>query len=126
MFHTKAEMSTIWSIKDTENHILRIYGETQLALVRHSLQSIELKRLYAHYHYHEAKKLFANFMQEELKTKHPIEVLLTNTQEQEECRIKVEANVLACISNMHTIPDTFAHIIYYTFGLNLDSNTKLP
>ena len=65
-------------------------------------------------------------MENELKTKHPFEVLLLNTQEQEMCRIQVEANVLACLSNMHTIPDTFAHIIYYCFGLNLNSNTELP
>jgi hypothetical protein len=119
-------MSTAWNIKDTENHILRIYGREQLALVRQSLQSVELKRLYAYYHYHEAKKLFENFMKKELKTKHPLKVILQNTPKQEQCRIKVEANVLACLSNMHTIPDTFAHIIYYCFGLNLNSKTHLP
>lgn len=57
--------------------------------------------------------------------KHPLEVLLLNTQEQEKCRIQVEANVLACLSNIHTIPDTFAHIIYYGFGLNFNSSTEL-
>ena len=57
MFRIKSGINMVWSIKDTENHILRIYGETQLALVKQSLQSIELKRLYAHYHYHEAKNL---------------------------------------------------------------------
>lgn len=113
---------TIWSINDTKKHILRIYGQEQVELVKHSLQSVNLRGEYARYHYHEANKLLDSFLQTEFKTKEPIEIVFENSDEKELTLIKIEANVLACLSNIHAVADIFSYATYYCLGLNLRKN----
>ncbi|MES2580845.1 MAG: hypothetical protein V4552_09890 [Pseudomonadota bacterium] len=112
----------VWSIKDTENHILRVYGKEQLWIAKPSLHSIYLRGNYAHYHYQESNKLLDKFLRKELKTKAPFEVSFENSNSKELTLIKVEANILACLSNIHTVADIFSHAIYYSFGLNLTNS----
>ena len=113
---------TIWSINDTQNHILRIYGKRQLEIAKVSLQSVALQREYARYHYHEAKKIIDKFLKKELKTKNAIEIVFENSHQKERVLIKVEANVLACLSSMHALADVYSYAIYYAFGFNLTTN----
>ena len=113
----------VWSITDTKQHIFRIYGKEQIELVKHSLQSICLRGEYAHYYYHEANKLLDNYLQKEFKTKEPIEVVFENSDSKENILIQIEANVLACLSNIHAVANTFSYAIYYILGLNLKDNS---
>jgi hypothetical protein len=108
-----------WNINETRNHILRIYGEEQLEVARVSLNSVILRQQYARYHYHEANKIIDRFLKKEFKTKHAVEILLDNSYQKNLALIKLEANILACLSNMHAIADIYSYAIYYTFGFNL-------
>lgn len=112
-----------WNLNETRDHINRLYGLEQLTLAKSSINSTALRTEYARYHYHEAKKLLKNLTSETLKHKSNDEIVLgiMNEAEQQKfatCTIKIEANVIACLSNIHSVFDTLAHVIYYSLGLN--------
>ncbi|MBC7755336.1 MAG: hypothetical protein H7Z20_01595 [Bdellovibrio sp.] len=115
-------MNPTWNINETRNHILRIYGEEQLEVVRVSLNSVILREKYARYHYHEANKIIDRFLKREFKTKYAIEIAFNNSYQKNIALIKLEANILACLSNMHAIADIYSYAIYYVFGFNLIAN----
>ena len=98
-----------WNIEDTRKHILRIHGADQLELAKPALNSTTLISLYAKYHYHEAKKLLCNLTDKQFKENYPIELvlgLLTEKEKLELSIIKIEANIIACLFNIHAIADT--------------------
>ena len=116
-----------WNIEDTRKHILRIHGADQLELAKPALNSTTLMSHYAKYHYHEAKKLLGNLTTKQFKENYPIELVLGLLTEKEKQKlelsiIKIEANIIACLFNIHAIADTLSHIVYYSFGLNLADN----
>lgn len=96
-----------------------------MELAKPALNSTTLISLYAKYHYHEAKKLLCNLTDKQFKENYPIELvlgLLTEKEKIELSIIKIEANIITCLFNIHAIADTLWHIVYYSFGLNLAEN----
>ena len=115
-------MNPTWDIKDTQNNILRIYGKDQFEMAKTSFQSVIHRQEYARYHYHEANKIIDRFLKKEFKTKDAFEITFESSHKKEITFIKVEANILACLSNMHAIADIYSYAIYYAFGFNLKTN----
>lgn len=112
-----------WNIKETEEHVERLFGREQRARVKPCLQSVAERQNYARYHYHEANDIYLRFANKHLAEASLFEIIGSrddDTQtEFQRSLTNVGANLLACIQNIHAIADILAHAIYYALGMNL-------
>jgi hypothetical protein len=103
-----------WNIEALKNLILKIYGESQLELVEQSIDSLGIHQDFAIYHYIEYKAIFDKF-----KTMWTVTKIWTqdDLEESHVLSIKIAANILACLHNLHAMHDTLGQVIRYTFDL---------
>lgn len=115
---------TNWNLQEAKELIRARYSAEQYELARQSLGSTVDRLEYARFHYREAKALLDTQVSGLHKSKRLPELMWGFTQgaEQDEfqqCLTKIAAHVTACVQNLHSLADIFAHAIYYSLGYNL-------
>jgi hypothetical protein len=123
-------MSKSWSIAETKQHVLRLYGKTQVGLASPSLQSTVERREFARIHYHDTLDLLSAFVQLRLCDKTLFEVAVVGDDETVEefqlFTLKIGAYVTAFVQSLHSIADILGHAIYYSLALNTSSKPLRP
>jgi hypothetical protein len=64
-----------WDVDETRDLVQRLYGRTQLDLLRPSLRSVIDRQQYARFHYHEAQTLLDCFVLTRFKDASLLEVV---------------------------------------------------
>jgi hypothetical protein len=123
-------MSKSWSIAETKQHVLRLYGKAQVGLASPSLQSTVERREFARIHYHDTLNELDTFVQLRLCDKTLFEVAVVGDDETVEefqlFTLKIGAYVTAFVQSLHSIADILAHAIYYSLALNTSSKPLRP
>jgi hypothetical protein len=118
-----------WSILDLKTKVLERYGEEQINLLTPSLESIFENQDFSRFHYSEFQRLIDSHVDGKSSGKDYIGLVLTNSHdvknEEHEFKIACKANIMALVRSLHSISDLLAHTIYYSLGLNLNTQTKL-
>ena len=118
-----------WDLKQLRATVESLYGEDQRVAISPSLDSIDQRRGFASYHYHEALRIMR-----EATTAHQSEMQMVllmmgadgeASQEFKWASFRAAAHITACVQSMHTIGDMLAHTLYYAFGMNLDKEKVL-
>jgi hypothetical protein len=113
-----------WDLKQLRTSVESLYGRSQRTAISPSIDSIEQRRGFAAYHYHEALRIM-----KEATTTHEsdMDILLlimeADAEASSEFRwasFQAAAHITACVQSMHTVADMLAHTLYYAYGMNLD------
>lgn len=107
-------MLNSWNFEELKKLIIQVYGQSQLNLVEQSIDSLGIRQDFAKYHYQEYETLYDKFPSN-------LEVNRTYTTEDLEksynIEVKIAANILACLQNLHSIHDILGQVIRYAFDL---------
>lgn len=112
-----------WDLNQLRASVERLYGLSQREAISPSLDSVEQRRGFASYHYHEASRIM-----EEATSGHDTDLKMVQLimgasekarQEFGWSRFRAAAHITACVQSMHAITDTLAHALYYAYGMNL-------
>jgi hypothetical protein len=93
------------------------YGKGVCKKAKESINSLVKRQEFARYHYIEYKKI--------LNSKDSISKNIDLIFDDYADNIKIEANVVACMQNMHSAFDILGHVIYYAFNLGASEKTKI-
>lgn len=76
---------------------------------------------YARFHYHEAKKRIANYLDAQPSETSMFDWMVEDEKIAEFNRFifEVGAHLTACVQSIHALPDILAHAVYFALGLNL-------
>lgn len=92
-----------------------------------SLSSVNINQQFCQYHYRELKQLV-----ESHKSAHPTEreifksvFVREDYEASTQFTIAYQANTLAIVRNMHSLPDIMAHVIYYALSMHISTNTTI-
>jgi hypothetical protein len=112
-----------WDFEKTRNLVEKKYGLNQLLLIRPHLNSIYDRMYFASYHFNEYKKILRENLDAKLTDSNIVEVLFPTTWEKDspiKHHLKqVDANIVACLQNLHCCADTLSHAVFFATGLNL-------
>lgn len=118
-----------WNDSETRNLIEELFGREQLELARPALRSIVNRLAYAQYHFQEAERLQEIFCDQHLTKRSLIQVAFSVNSDAHlalnELMLEIGAHTIACIQSIHTLPDIFAHALYFSLGLNMGITTAL-
>nr|WP_045625361.1 hypothetical protein [Vibrio parahaemolyticus] len=118
-----------WDIKELKNRVSILFGSEQSAALAPSLDSIFENYEFSRYHYAEIQRLLRQHMQGKDSGQDYLKLRLTEDihvlDSENDFKVAYRANVLALLKNLHSVTDFLAHVIYYTFGLNLEKETKI-
>lgn len=106
-----------WNLKELKDLIMQVYGQSQLDLVEQSIDSMGLRQDFAAYHYQEYRTLY-----DKLQTEWAVSKTWTikDLEESHVIEIKMAANILACLQNLHSVHDILGQVIRYTFDLQFE------
>lgn len=110
-----------WDVKQTREHVRRIYGEEQLALVRPCLRSLADRQIYAQIHFRDAREKTGSYVQTRLEQSSLLETI-ADAEAWDVFNVvirEIGAHLTACIQSIHAIPDILAHAVYYSLAFNL-------
>lgn len=107
-----------WNLEESKELIVRAYGKTQLDLVEQSMNSMGLRQNFATYHYQEYRNIYDEFQTKLTATK---TWTVADLEESNILEVKIAANILACLQNLHTIHDTLGQVIRYVFDLKFNN-----
>ena len=119
----------IWDLKQLRASVERLYGRSQRIAISPSLDSIDQRRGFASYHYHEALRVMREATSaHEGDMQMMLLILGADEEASQEFRwasFQAAAHITACVQSMHTVADMLAHTLYYAFGMNLNPETTL-
>lgn len=84
---------------------------------KESINSLVKRQEFANYHYVEYKKILDSKDNNYKK----INLIFDDYSD----NIKIQANVIACMQNMHSAFDILGHVIYYSLNLEANQETKI-
>lgn len=116
-----------WDLSQLRRSVERLYGRAQRIAISPSLDSIDQRRNYASYHYHEAFRVMKDATcahESDMELMMLIMGAIDDeaSQEFKWASFQASAHIIACVQSMHTYSDLLAHSIYYAFGMNLYEN----
>ncbi len=117
-----------WDVKQTREHVRRIYGADQLALVRPCLRSLADRQIYAQIHFRDARAKAESYVQTHLQQSSLLEIV-ADEQAWDDFNIvirEIGAHLTACVQSIHAIPDILAHAVYYSLAYNLSPTFLNP
>jgi hypothetical protein len=113
---------TRWHIEETRRMVQTIFGRRQLELAAPSLRSADDHLFFARLQFQAFDKLRTEYLQD-LADKRDFTIFDFMAQGNHEdwqtfnlFLRKAGAHITACLSSMHTLPDTLAHAVYYSLG----------
>jgi hypothetical protein len=119
-----------WNLKETREHVSRLFGRDQLELAAPSLRSVDDRQTYARIHFQAARASIEAYVSAELQDASLLEVTLGGDRESwlkfNVFTREVGAHLTACIQSIHAVPDILANALYYCLGLNLLPNALKP
>lgn len=118
-----------WDLKQLRESVESIYGRSQRTAISPSLDSIDQRRGFARYHYHEAIRVMKQATSEH-NSDMGIMLLIMQVDEEASSEFQwasfqASAHITACVQSMHTVADMLAHTLYYAYGMNLDQEKAL-
>jgi hypothetical protein len=119
-------MSTSWDIEEARQLIEKLYGKDQLEFAAPSLSSVVERRDHANIHWHNIRNLLNDFSRQ-AGTRPLFAIAFGADGEKARDRYhlnlaKAQAYVIALVQSLHSIPDIYAHAIY--FALAIDKGPK--
>lgn len=109
-------------MEEARQLIEKLYGKEQLALAAPSLSSVVERRDHASIHWHNTRNLLNAFSR--LARTRPLFAIAFGA-DGEKARdryhvnlAKAQAYVIALVQSLHSIPDTYAHAIYYALAMD--------
>lgn len=118
-----------WNLKETREHVLRLFGRKQLELAAPSLRSVNDRQTYARIHFQAARATIEAYVSAELQDASLLEVTLGGDQESwvkfNVFTREVGAHLTAYVQSIHAVPDILANALY-CLGLNLLPNALRP
>ena len=111
----------MWHIAETRRLIEKRFGSAQLSLARPALKSALDRQEHVRYHYRELTALITDFQQTHLDN--AVSILFVTADEDSwnaynEFLVKASANAVAVVQALHSVPDLFAHALYFSLRLN--------
>lgn len=118
-----------WNLEKLKDDIAQLYGEEQKGMVSPSIQSIFDRQEFARYHYHQAIDILEDFIKDDLEPESLLKLVLRNRKAEwtdwDECKLKVQANIISCLQCLHVVSDNLGHVIFFGLGLNLEEGSQL-
>lgn len=112
------------NIKDIENKVKAIYGETEIFFnVRSALQSLAWKIEIASYHCNEATCILDK-VQRENSTLCFVDNFINARGRFDKEFLAILAHMIACAHNIHSLADILAHALCYALNLNAEMEPK--
>ncbi|QHG91075.1 hypothetical protein CVO_04115 [Sulfurimonas sp. CVO] len=93
------------------------HGKKICEMAKESINSLVKRREFASFHFNEYRKI--------LDSKDTISKKIDLIFDDYADNLKIEANVIACMQNMHSAFDILGHVIYYAFNLGASEKTKI-
>lgn len=118
-----------WDLNQLRAAVESRHGRSQRKAISPSVDSIEQRRNFASYHYHESLRVM-----KEATSAHDgdlaIMLLIMGADEDASSEFRwasfqAAAHVTACVQSMHSVADILAHTLYYAYGMNLDQGKTL-
>lgn len=119
---------TTWNLAALKDAVRRLYGPTQEKALTPPLNSVVQRGAFARYHYSEAKRLLNAATAAHAEPSEMVQLLLGSDPASaafQQARFEAAAHVTACVQCMHATADTFAHVVYFALGMNLNPETCL-
>jgi len=118
----------IWRVEEIKRSVEELYGIEQSKLLSSSIDSIQNRMDISHFHFHEAKSLMIEATRG-VHIERQIFAILAGKSEEgarfKKSRFQASAHILACVQSIHSLADTFSHVLYYAFGMNLAPSDAL-
>jgi len=111
----------VWHVEGTRRLIEQRFGFAQLSLARPALKSALDRQEHVRYHYRELNGLINEFHRDHLQDSESILFVTLNEESwnaYNEFLIKTSAHIVAMIQALHSVPDLFAHALYFSLDLN--------
>jgi hypothetical protein len=120
-------MSMTWNLKEARDLVESLYDKEQLELANPSLNSVIERRDHANIHWHNIRNLLNGFARQ-AKTR-PLFAIALGVDSKARDRYylniaKAQAYVIALVQSLHSIPDIYAHAIYYALALDKSDPLK--
>ncbi|HRH17085.1 MAG TPA: hypothetical protein PLS22_06490 [Aquabacterium sp.] len=100
----------------------RLFGPSQLSLIRSTLESLAERQVYASYHFGEVNRILHENIDAHLGKKSLLELTLPlhthDTWRTDNALTQASANAMACLQSLHCLLDTLAHAVCYALGFN--------
>lgn len=118
-----------WNVKETSQLVRNIYGREAEKRVYSSGCSVGERMGYAKYHFFEVERLTTEFESQHMADLRSLWEIHAEGQEEAEQAFYefiwgVGANAIAAVQSLHSIPDIFSHVVYYSVNQGL-SRTPL-
>lgn len=113
-----------WKLDELKELIALNYGKEYALLLEPSLNSIDKRQQYAGYHYYEYKSLLKE-LNSEADLMYQLKKIFSMGKEEQIILIKIEANIIACLQNMHAIHDLLGQVIKYAFELKFKNESRI-
>lgn len=122
-------MKSVWHIKALKDDVFKLYGEVQCNALSEPLNSIFENQEFSRFHYAEIQRHLQEHMVGKNSAHDYVRLILTEDADvlnkEHEFKLAYRANVFALLKNLHSVTDFLAHVLYYSFGLNLRSDTLI-
>lgn len=117
----------IWDLRILRNDVGKLYGTSQLELLRPCIESVVQREQYAHYHFKEAERLLNEGLEGKTNKFEILPLVFSGMKETifDKYQTKATAHILGCLQNMHSVTDILSHLIYYSLNMNNDPNSKI-
>ncbi|EKO3567008.1 hypothetical protein P0E95_003402 [Vibrio metschnikovii] len=118
-----------WNIKELKNSVALLFGSEQSDKLAAPLDSIRENFEFSRYHYEEIQRLLRQHMEGKSSARDYFKLVFTKDtnvlDSQDDFKVAYRANVFALLKNLHSVTDFLAHVLYYSFGLNLEKDTQI-
>lgn len=118
----------MWDLKQLRCEVERCFGKGQLRRLNPCLRSVQDRRDFAQYHFGRAR----DAMREVVRDDSDPELVMTILGGRDKApgdftraRFEAHANTVACVQSMHAVADSFAHVVYFSLGMNLGHATEI-
>jgi hypothetical protein len=113
-------MATRWHVEETRRLVQEIFGRKQRELAAPSLRSADDHLSFARVQYKHFEQRQKAYLRKQRRGFSVLQLAVDGDEEGwQEFNIfllQVGAYITACIWNMHTLPDTLAHAVFYSLG----------
>lgn len=117
---TEEKMLPQWDTKLTGTLVATAFGKAQWEKAYPSVRSMADRPEFCHYYYHQALDLLDEYIKSKLGGKGLFNAF-KDYDEFSYLMLRIRANVVAFVQSLHAVPDTCAHVLYYSLAID-----KLP
>lgn len=109
-----------WDTKLTEKLVTTVFGTAQWEKAHPSVRSMTDRTEFCQYYYREALDILNKYIKSTLNERGFLRIY--KDYDEFSCQmLKIRANIVAFVQSLNAVPDTCAHVLYYSLALD-----KLP